>query len=178
VDIVISLRTRTEILITILPPSSQSSSAGTDTASGKSLVIMLSFPVTMQALPPPQAGGDQIIGNADNASIAEARFTIDPKHVFQHGMQNGLQDGVYMQYTDPTNDDLKLSALYCGGCNAMLLKEGSLKRILPLPSPFWHELSEMWICHEDFKCRSEIANMSPADLRPRPGKKPSDFSPI
>jgi hypothetical protein len=44
-----------------------------------------------------------------------------------------------------------LRAVHCGTCGAPLVRDGGFRRVLPLPSPFWHEFAELSICHEDFR---------------------------
>lgn len=44
-----------------------------------------------------------------------------------------------------------LQAVHCGTCGAALVRTGGFRRVLPLPSPFWHEFAELSICHEDFR---------------------------
>ena len=44
-----------------------------------------------------------------------------------------------------------LRAVHCGTCGAQLVRNGCFRRVLPLPSPFWHEFAELSICHEDFR---------------------------
>ena len=125
------------------------------------MVFALDCPVFVQSLPPPLAEyGDP--GARPTTRVIEARFGIDQQHSFGSSVQQCVG-------TSDSSDERALASLYCGSCNSVLIREGTLRRVLPLPSPFWHELADMWICHDDFKCRSEMANKSPADLRPRPG---------
>jgi hypothetical protein len=62
-----------------------------------------------------------------------------------------------------------LSALHCRTCGTKLTKEACFSRVLALPSPFWHEMADMWICHDDFRCLSPISKLGASDLRARPG---------
>jgi hypothetical protein len=62
-----------------------------------------------------------------------------------------------------------VSALHCRTCGAKLTKEACFSRVLPLPSPFWHEMADMWICHDDFRCLSPIGKLGASDLRARRG---------
>ena len=153
----ISLRTPRQICVRLFPLGS----GGTNGAgAGRCLLFSLDFPVTVQKLPPTQDGS--LVGAGPATRIVEARFVIDAD-TFGNGLHKGAGA------SSDSSDERALSSLYCGSCNSVLVQEGTLRRVLPLPSPFWYELADMWICHDDFKCRSEMANKTPADLRPHPG---------
>ena len=128
----------------------------------------------------------------DNVRVVEARFAIDPRHALYtdaSSVANKTRMGdtkderglsaLYCRSPPPPPPpppparllpwawviDVCMYMVYgCRACSATLLKEGALRRRLPLPSPFWHELADMWVCHDDYKHRSKVANMTPAGI--------------
>jgi hypothetical protein len=165
----ISLQSPSEILVSLVPSSARDVGKDGGDCEEACFAIELGFPVSVQSLPPadPQQQGKEghtaPLGHC--ARLVESRFAfcIDAEHALHTALKEQNS-----QVLD-TTAERALKSLYCASCNALLLREGTLRRVLPLPSPFWYELADMWICHDDFKCRSEMANKSPADLRPRAG---------
>ena len=174
----ILLRTPREVVVR-LPRPHEAASADEDNAvrtdaggEEETFSLLLDFPVVEPAHGThPLATSEPPVGSsADGASgvhgvhIVEARFAVDSGDTFSQYLQQSL-----LSPAGGHEDETGLRRLHCGTCSALLVAEGTLRRVLPLPSPFWHELADMWICHDDFKCNSDMAKKTPAHLRPRPG---------
>ncbi|KAJ1492877.1 HECT-like ubiquitin-conjugating enzyme-binding-domain-containing protein, partial [Baffinella frigidus] len=114
-------------------------------------------------------------GSGGAPLVTEAKFSMVVPHA--EAFTAGELAGVSWLPGGPggeegMGEDAKMKGLnevLCDTCGAGLIPPGSFKRILPLPSPFWHEVAEMWMCHEDFACASPMSKITPADLRPRVG---------
>ena len=101
-------------------------------------------------------------------SITEARFTLVVPHAEaltagELAVAAWLPGGLGRGGAISEDEAMKgLSEVLCDTCGTVLFPPGRFKRILPLPSPYWQELAEMWVCHEDFACRSPMSKITPA----------------